>query len=102
MCAMTGLNIQFLTRDIASLAPFGEGVRRTGEGLVEKQEVRKPGGQANISNENLNTPTITNLNVINLFSCHLFLCSSGLYRTQTLPIRGMLIFHRPPLKWEED
>ena len=65
-CATTGLNTQFLARDIISLALWEEGVRRTGEGLVGRQEVQKFGGQANISNEDLNTPTISNLNVISL------------------------------------
>ena len=41
MCAMTGFNI-------LSLAPWGEGVRRTGEGLVGCQEARKARGQAGL------------------------------------------------------
>ena len=72
--------------------PWGEGVQRTGgniislylwerekilnersefsilgEGFIRGQE--EPRGQANISNEDLNTPTITNLNVSILPSC---------------------------------
>ena len=42
---MTVLNIQFLASDIVSLAPCGEGVRRTGEGFVGSQEVRRSRGQ---------------------------------------------------------
>ncbi len=77
---MTGLNIQ-------SLALWREGVRRTGEGLVGRQEVRKRGGQANISKEDLNTPTITNLNVISLPSCPQNFCSSDCYPPQPSLIR---------------
>ena len=77
-----------------ALVPWGEGVQRTGgnilplyrgerekilnersefsilgEGFIRGRE--EPRGQANISNEDLNTPTITNLNVSILPSCPL-------------------------------
>ena len=40
-CAMTCLNIHSHVWYIAHLAPWGEGVLRTGEGFVGRQEVRK-------------------------------------------------------------
>ena len=46
LCAMTGLNIHILVRDIAPLAPWGEGVRRTGEGFVRDQKDRMTRSQA--------------------------------------------------------
>ena len=42
---MTGLNIHTLVHDIAPLAPWGKGVRRTGEGVVECLEVRRTRGK---------------------------------------------------------
>ena len=71
-CAMTGLNI-------LSHVFLGEGVRRTGEGFVGRQEDRKFRRQANISNEDLNTPTITNLSVVSQPSCPQNFCSSDFY-----------------------
>ena len=106
MCVMTVLNIQFLSLFVDSviiiwqvfiqilryygakalrlcknitLAPWGEGVRRTGEGFVGRQEDRKFRRQANISNEDLNTPTITNLSVVSQTSCPQNFCSSDFY-----------------------
>ena len=38
-CAMTGFNVQSLVRDIAPHTPWGDGVRRTGEGVAGCQEV---------------------------------------------------------------
>ncbi len=106
MCVMTVLNIQFLSLFVDSViiiwqvfiqilryygakalrlcknispAPWGEGVRRTGEGFVGRQEDRKFRRQANISNEDLNTPTITNLSVVSQPFCPQNFCSSDFY-----------------------